>query len=188
MNGIYYPEMISPKCFKEALEYKPQPDDVFIDTYPKPGSNWMQNVALYIFLKGKALEEPLKSLQGAPFIEMLGMEGINSMSRPGAFKTHLPYSQLSYSPEAKYIFVARNPKDCCVSFFHHARDQPGFGFWDGEFDDFFELFITEVVYNGYFNHLLDWYPHCNDPNVFYTRFEDMKKDMTTHTQCSAEAL
>ncbi|GFQ81587.1 sulfotransferase 1C4 [Trichonephila clavata] len=180
MNGILYPEMFSLKCFKEALEYKPQPGDVFIDTYPKCGTTWMQNVALYVFRKGKELEDPTEFFRAAPFIDMLGMEGINSMPRPGAFKTHLPYSHLPYSPEAKYIFVARNPKDCCVSFFHHARNHPGFGYWDGEFDDFFELFMAgELGYNDYFDHLLDWYPHRNNPNVFYTRFEDMKKDMTS---------
>ncbi|GFQ81600.1 sulfotransferase 1C4 [Trichonephila clavata] len=37
----------------------------------------------------------------------------------------------------------------------------------------------ELEYNDYFDHLLDWYPHRNDSNVFYTRFEDMKKDMTS---------
>ncbi|GFV07641.1 sulfotransferase 1C4 [Trichonephila clavipes] len=178
LNGILYPEMFSLKCFKEALDYKPQPDDVFINTYPKCGSTWMQNVVLYIFRKGKELDHPTEFLRAAPFIDILGMEGINSMPRPGAFKTHLPYSHLPYSSEAKYIFVARNPKDCCVSLFHHTRNKPGFEYWDGEFNEFFELFIAgQVEYNDYFDHLLDWYPHRNDPNVLYTRFEDMKKDL-----------
>ncbi|GIY63102.1 amine sulfotransferase [Caerostris extrusa] len=100
INGLLYPEMLSPKCFQEALEYKPKPGDVFIDTYPKCGTTWMQN------------------------------------------------------------------------------NQLGFGYWDGEFDDFFELFMDgELPYNDYFDHLLDWYPHRNDPNVFYTTYEDMKKDI-----------
>ncbi|GFU03777.1 sulfotransferase 1 family member D1 [Nephila pilipes] len=178
MDGIRYPEMFSPKCFKEAREYKPQPGDVFIDTYPKCGTTWMQNVSLYIFRKGKELEHPSHFLQMTPFIDMVGMEGIINMPRPGAFKTHLPYSHMPYSPDAKYIFVTRNPKDCCVSFYYHARNEPGFGFWDGEFNDFFELFMAgELEYNDYFDHLLDWYPHRNDPNVFYTTYEDMKKDI-----------
>ncbi|GFY76611.1 sulfotransferase family cytosolic 1B member 1 [Trichonephila inaurata madagascariensis] len=85
---------------------------------------------------------------------MLGMEGINNMPRPGAFKTICP------------IHTCRTLR------------RLSFGYWDGEFDDFFELFMAgELEYNDYFDHLLDWYPHRNDPNVFYTRFEDMKKDM-----------
>ncbi|XP_055936478.1 sulfotransferase ssu-1-like [Argiope bruennichi] len=178
MNDLMYPAMFSPKCFREAMEYKPKPGDVFIDTYPKCGTTWMQNVAMYIFRKGKELDHPSDFLQCAPFIDMLGQEGIDKMPRPGAFKTHLPYSRVPYSPDAKYVFVARNPKDCCVSFYYHARNEPGFGFWDGEFNDFFELFMAgEVEYNDYFDHLLDWYPHRNDPNVFYTTYEDMKKDI-----------
>ncbi|GIY27874.1 amine sulfotransferase [Caerostris darwini] len=178
MNGLLYSEMLSPKCFQEALEYKPKAGDVFIDTYPKCGTTWMQNVAMYIFRKGKKMEKSTDFLKLAPFIDLIGLEGIINMPRPGAFKTHLPYSYMPHSPDAKYIFVARNPKDCCVSFFYHTRDQPGFGYWDGGFDDFFELFMAgELEYNDYFDHLLDWYLHINDPNVFYTTYEDMKKDI-----------
>ncbi|GIY63096.1 sulfotransferase 1 family member D1 [Caerostris extrusa] len=108
------------------------------------------------------------------------MEGIINMPRNGAFKTHLPNFYVPHSPDAKYIFVARNPKDCCISFFYHTRDQPGFGYWDGKFDDFLELFMAgELAYNDYFDHLLDWYPHRSDQMslVFYTTYEDMKMDI-----------
>ncbi|GBN15613.1 Amine sulfotransferase [Araneus ventricosus] len=180
MSGILYPEMFSPKCFKEALEYKPESGDVFICTYPTCGTTWMQNVAMYIFRKGKEVEDKYELLKLTPFIDMLGKEGIDGMPRPGAFKTHLPYSHMPYSPEAKYIFVARNPNDCCVSFYNHTRNHPGIGYWDGEFDDFFELFMAgELEYNDYFDHLLEWYPHRNYPNVFYTTYEDMKKDINS---------
>ncbi|GIY63094.1 sulfotransferase 1C2A [Caerostris extrusa] len=57
MNGLIYPAMYSLKCFQEALEYKPKPGDVFLDTYPKCGTTWMQNVAMYIFRKGKEMEK-----------------------------------------------------------------------------------------------------------------------------------
>jgi hypothetical protein len=40
----------------------------------------------------------------------------------------------------KYIYVARNPKDCAVSLFHHMRAFKGFEF-TGEWDEFFELFM-----------------------------------------------
>nr|XP_042912893.1 sulfotransferase ssu-1 [Parasteatoda tepidariorum] len=178
MDGIIYPGVFSQKCFREAMDYKPQAEDVFIVTYPKCGTTWMQNVALYIFRKGKELEEMSQFLRHCPFIDMCGKESIDKMPRPGAFKTHLPYTHMPYSSEAKYIFVARNPKDCVVSLFHHTRNQPGFMYWDGEFDDFFELFMAgQVEFGDYFDHLLSWYPHRNDPNLYYTTYEDMKKDI-----------
>ncbi|XP_055943218.1 sulfotransferase ssu-1-like [Argiope bruennichi] len=170
--------MFSPQCFKEALQYKPKFRDVFICSYPKCGTTWMQNIILHIFRKGQKLSNPLEFLRLAPYIDMQGQEGIDEMPRPGAFKTHIPFSRMPYSKDAKYIFVARNPKDCCVSSYYHTRNQPGFEYWESDFNDFFELFMAgEVQYNDYFDHLLDWYPHRNDPNVFYTRYEDMKKDI-----------
>ncbi|XP_071036748.1 sulfotransferase ssu-1-like [Parasteatoda tepidariorum] len=185
MNGIIYPSMFSPACFREALNYKAQPNDIFIVTYPKSGTTWMQHILLYILRKGKELKidktgdlDLSEFIKYCPFIDMYGFEGIQKMKKPGCIKTHLPYNHLSLSPEAKYIFFARNPKDCCVSFYHHARNHPGFKYWDGNFNDFFELFMDgELEYNDYFDHLLSWYPHRNDSNVFYTTFEEMKKDI-----------
>ncbi|XP_015923171.2 sulfotransferase ssu-1 [Parasteatoda tepidariorum] len=178
MDGIIYPSMFSPTCFKEALNYKAQPNDTFIVTYPKCGTTWMQHILMYIFRKGEELENMAEFIKYCPFIDVCGLESIQKMKKPGCIKTHLPYNHLSLSPEAKYIFVARNPKDCCVSFYHHARNHPGFGYWDGNFNDFFELFMDgELEYNDYFDHLLSWYPHRNDPNVFYTTYEEMKKDI-----------
>ncbi|XP_015916078.1 sulfotransferase ssu-1 [Parasteatoda tepidariorum] len=178
MDGIIYPGVFSPKCFREALDYKPQAEDVFIVTYPKCGTTWMQNVALYIFRKGKKLEDMSQFLKYCPSLDMCGKEGIEKMPKPGAFKTHLPYTHMPYSSEAKYIFVARNPKDCAVSLFHHTRNHFGFRYWDGEFDEFFELFMAgQVEYGDYFDHLLSWYPHRNDPNLYHTTYEDMKKDI-----------
>lgn len=177
MDGILYPPPFSKKCFREVLDYKPRPGDVFIVTYPKCGTTWMQNVALYIFRKGKELENTSLFHTYCPFIDCFGLESIKKMPRPGALKTHLPFNHMPYSPEAKYIFVARNPKDCCVSFYHHAKS-PAFDFEDGKFEDFFEAFMDgQVEYNDYFHHLLSWYPHRNDPNVFYTTYEHMKEDI-----------
>ncbi|KFM74405.1 Sulfotransferase 1C4, partial [Stegodyphus mimosarum] len=177
INGIRIPDFFSPKCFNETLNYKPKPADVFIVTYPKCGTTWMQNIAMYIFRKGKEMDHPQDFLRLCPFIDMIGAEGITKMPRPGAMKTHLPYTHMPYSSEAKYIFVARNPKDCCVSLYYHTRDHDGYGYWGAEFDDFFEIFMAgEVEYNDYFDHLMSWYPHRNDSNIFYTKYEDMKKD------------
>ncbi|GIY63104.1 sulfotransferase 1C2A [Caerostris extrusa] len=79
MNGLLYPEMFSIKCFQEALEYKHKPGDVFIDTYRKCGTTWMQNVAMYIFRKGKEMEKSTDFFKLAPYIDLLGMEGLNHM-------------------------------------------------------------------------------------------------------------
>ena len=39
----------------------------------------------------------------------------------------------------KVIYVARNPKDCVVSFYHHNKLVPSHGYF-GTFDQFIEFF------------------------------------------------
>lgn len=70
--------------------------------------------------------------------------------------------------EAKYIFVARNPKDCLTSYYFHNRNFKIYNWADGDFDVFFELFVSgQLAFGDYYDHLLSWLPHINDPNVFF---------------------
>lgn len=189
MDGVRFPAMFSSDCFRQALAYKPKPEDVIIATYPKCGTTWMQNIALYIFRKGKELENHGDFFAMCPFIDALGSQGMEGMPRPGAFKTHLPYHHVPYSPEAKYIYILRNPKDCCTSMYYHTKMNVGLGYWEAKFDDFFELFMAgEVEYNDYFDHLASWYPHINDTNVFFTTYEAMKEETKSVVLKLAEFL
>jgi hypothetical protein len=67
----------------------------------------------------------------------------------------------------KVIYVARNPKDCCVSYFHHHKNmKDAYGF-EGSFEEFVDIFIKGTIgYGGYFHHL----KVRNDPNfIEYSR-------------------
>lgn len=63
------------------------------------------------------------------------------MKGPRVIKTHLPVDMLPKNvlEKAKIVFVARNPMDCCVSFFHHERLVPKQGFL-GTFEQYANLF------------------------------------------------
>ncbi|GFT12252.1 sulfotransferase 1C2 [Nephila pilipes] len=178
VDGFRIPGMFSAEAFKSALVYKPRPDDLCIVTYPKCGTTWVQNIVGCIFRDGKPFQSALEFLMDTPFLEMTGAKAAENMKRPGAIKFHLPYYMTPQSPEAKYIFIARNPKDCCVSFYHHSEGIPGYLFEGGEFDDFFELFINgEVDFGDYFDTVLSWYEHRNDPNVLFITYEQLQKDV-----------
>ncbi|KAF8768066.1 Sulfotransferase 1C2 like protein [Argiope bruennichi] len=108
--------------------------------------------------------------------EKFGAKAAETMPRPGALKTHLPFHLTPWSDEAKYIYITRNPKDCCVSYYHHMKNLPGHGF-KGTFDEFFECFISgNIGYGDYFDNLLGWYEHRNDPNVLFMTYEEMKEN------------
>ena len=56
------------------------------------------------------------------------------------------------------IYVCRNPKDCCVSYFHHYQlFEEGYKF-KGNFADFAGLFLEGALeYGPYWDHLKVYY-------------------------------
>ncbi|GFX99608.1 amine sulfotransferase [Trichonephila clavipes] len=176
VDGFQIPAMFSAEAFRSAVRYKPRSDDVFIVTYPKCGTTWTQHTVSLIFSHGEPTMSGTDFFSAAPFLEMTGAEAAETMPRPGAIKVHLPFHLTPWSEKAKYLYVTRNPKDCCVSYFHHMKNIPGHEF-KGTFDQFFELFLSgKIDYEDYFDHLLGWYEHRNDPNVLFVTYEEMKEN------------
>ncbi|XP_042911580.1 sulfotransferase 1 family member D1-like isoform X1 [Parasteatoda tepidariorum] len=177
VDGFPLPSSFSADSFRSALTYKPRPDDIFLVTYPKCGTTWTGQILLLLLQKGEPLKKPSDLHAKAPFLELTGAKAAENMPRPGPIKSHLPFHLAPWSKDSKYIYVARNPKDCCVSYYHHVKNLPGHGF-EGTFDQFFELFMVGDIYWGdYFDHLQSWYSHRNDPNVFFVTYEELKEDI-----------
>lgn len=177
VDGLYVNHLFTDRTVRSAFSYQPRPGDVFIVTYPKCGTTWMQFIVYCIYNDGETPADLVELMKRTPFLEMFGAEIAEKMPRPGAIKTHLPYRLQPKSPDARYIYVARNPYDCCVSLYHHTRLFPIYDFEDGTFDEFFEMFLRgEVDFGDYFEHLMSWYEHRNDENVLFLTYEDLKRD------------
>lgn len=165
------------ELLQSALDYKPTPDDVFVVTFPKCGTTWVQHIAFLIYNDGQKPKDGLDFLKNSPFLEMTGAECLLTMKRPGIIKSHFPFSLMPWSSQAKYLYVCRNPKDCVTSFFYHTRGFPGYRFTRGTFATFFDLFCEgQTDFNDYFDHVLGWYEHRYDPNVLFLHYEDMKAE------------
>jgi hypothetical protein len=79
------------------------------------------------------------------------LESVNladNLPSPRVIKTHLPFEMLppKLLDTCKVVFVSRNPKDCCVSYYHHINDM-GYKF-QGNFEDFAQLFIEGTLEYG----------------------------------------
>ncbi|XP_077521567.1 amine sulfotransferase-like [Amblyomma americanum] len=176
--GLHVNRLFADWVIRSALSYEPLDDDVFVISYPKCGSTWMHHIA-YAVLTSGAEQETMgeERWKAMPFLEVSGAEGARAMARPGVIKTHLPFDKQPYSAKAKYVYVARNPYDCCVSFYYHTSRLPTYRFEEGTFDQFFDMFVEgKVDFGDYFDHLLSWYEHRNDPNVLFVTYEELKKD------------
>lgn len=177
VHGLNLNQSFHEEALHSALSYKPREGDLFITGFPKCGTTWMQHIVFSILNDGVAPQDMIEFTMRVPFLERVGAEGAERMPRPGAIKSHLPYDKIPLSKDAKYIYLARNPYDCCVSFYYHAKGFPVYQFQNGTFDEFFDMFIEgRVDYGDYFEHLLSWYDHRQDPNVFFLTYEDLKRD------------
>ena len=177
-GALRMPIGFPPEGLASALEYSAESDDIFVSAYPKCGTTWLQNIVYLIMHDGEPLADGEMMTEVFPHLEEVGRDGVSNLPRPRLIKTHLPFGMTPYDPQARYIYVARNPFDCAVSFFHHTRGFPKhYDFSEGTFEDFFECFVRgEVDFGDYFDNLLSWYAHKDDRNVLFLTYEAIKAD------------
>lgn len=176
-RGIpFLKHFLSTDILEEVVQFKPDPTDIFVVTYPKCGTTWMQFIVWEIINQGAPPPSPNKMmLSEFPFLEATGIDRLAQLPKPRLMKTHLPFQLQPYHPSAKYIYVMRNPWDCCVSYYHHMKIEfPNRKF---SFDTFFDHFIQgKAPYGDFFDHVLSWYAHRNDSNKLFLTYENMLAD------------
>lgn len=177
-DGFRMPMGFPVAGFSSGLRYSPHASDIFVSTYPKCGTTWMQYIVYLIVNEGRAMPPGRNIGDVFPHLEETGAQAVEALPAPRLIKTHLQFSMVPYRPETKYIYVARNPFDCAVSFFHHTRGfVKHYDFAHGTFDDFFECFLAgEVDFGDYFDHLIPWHAHRDDENLLFVTYEDMQAD------------
>lgn len=171
-NGLRIPGAFSEAVLEEFLQYRPRPDDIFVVTFPKCGTHWTSAILSKTLQVCRDIP-PRKFILG----EKGGVDAIFAAPVPRIVCTHLPFHLTPHHERTKYVYVARNPKDCCVSFFEHTKAFPSYGFQDGTFDEYFEIFLSgETDFGDYYDNLKSWYAHKDDPNVLFLTYESMKLD------------
>ena len=63
-----------------------------------------------------------------------------------------------------------------VSFYHHTVGFPFYEFENGNFDDYFQLFVEgKVDFNNYFDMVPEWWARSKEKdNIHFVLFEDLK--------------
>ncbi|GFY05317.1 sulfotransferase 1C4 [Trichonephila clavipes] len=65
----------------------------------------------------------MEVIEAMPFLEQ---DGPSQNSCPMALKYHLPFRLTPFSEDSLYLYIARNPKDTCVSYYHFLKVR----YWD----------------------------------------------------------
>ncbi|XP_017073114.1 luciferin sulfotransferase-like [Drosophila eugracilis] len=164
-------------------------DDVWIVTLPKCGTTWMQEL-VWLLLNDIDFEAALAKDQElrSPFLEFdfgvhkdleRSLRPVEECKSPRLIKSHFPLALLPsklWEGKHKVIYVYRNPLDHWVSRYYHGVS---FGFYYGKS---LQQFFDGILASGDFateniEHAHEFYQLRNEPWVFYTSFERMKKDL-----------
>lgn len=152
------------------LAFQPRPDDVYLASYARSGTTWLQMILYQLTTDGNM--DFVHITQPIPYFERALSMGrdLNGLPSPRIFKTHLRYHKLPKGPY-KRIYIARNGKDVLVSCFHFFRAHSTF---KGSFEEFFAKFMSGTVPTGsWFQHVAEWIEHAADSNVLFLRYEDL---------------
>lgn len=95
-------------------------------------------------------------------------------------KTHMPFSLLPpnlLTSGCKIIYVARNPKDVSVSFYHLNRLMLTQGY-NKDWRTYWEYFSKNLQpWTPYWEHIKEGYEQRNNPNVLFMFYEEMTKNV-----------
>jgi len=176
----------SPESFRRAVEYRPRSDDVFVATPMKCGTTWMQHVVYQVLTRGAGdlVASGTTLYAVSPWIESLRSVSIDDAPRWGAekpsrvIKTHLPAQLCPYSPEAKYVYVARHPLSCFASCADFIATNLGTFVPPMETLEAWFRSGDLMWWGTWPSHVRGWWERSQrHRNVLFVTFEQMKSDL-----------
>jgi hypothetical protein len=164
------------------LGYKPHANDIFIVSYPKSGTTWMQMILYQLLTRGEMDFRHLGDI--FPYWDDLetDIDTPKLQDRPSiprVFKSHFRYRD-NPKGAAHYVYVVRDGLDVAVSAYYHARK---FGL-DDPFESFFRhkymtgSIVAEIAGGAsWFEHVAEWVENRRGLNVLIVRYEDLSADL-----------
>ncbi|XP_029306106.1 amine sulfotransferase-like [Cottoperca gobio] len=171
-----------PKDLDALQHFELRPTDIFLVTYPKSGTTWLQQVLVQIMEAAHPdWAEDVTNRTRVPWLEERNADNpLRERSDPRIFGSHLPPDMLPQGVKAqrlKIVYVWRNPKDVLVSFYHFAHS------WvlletPKSFEDFFQQFLDGDVYMGsWFDHVREYQETRDQLDIHFVQYERMLKDL-----------
>ena len=103
--------------------FRPRPDDIIVATYPKSGTTWIQRILSMLIFRS---EEPVALDRIFPWWEVnrrpieAVVDDLEAQRHRRSVKTHVPFDGVPRFDAVKYIHVARDGRDVCMSYHNHC--------------------------------------------------------------------
>lgn len=157
------------RLMKLDLSYVRRPDDIFVVSYPKSGTTWLQMILYQLTTDGAMTMRHIDDISPHYEDTKVNLEGLKS---PRIIKTHLDYRRLP-GGAGHYIYVVRDGLDVAVSYYHQLLPR-----WTGEFGVYFREFVRgRVPYGSWFRHVSDFVKNKRSLNMLVIRYEDLQENL-----------
>jgi aryl sulfotransferase len=179
-------------------EFQFRNNDIVIATYAKSGTTWVQQIAGQLLFNGRP---DLDVANMSPWLDLRfpskkqKLEAVDAQTHRRFLKTHLPVNALVFSPQAKYVYIARDGRDVVWSLYnHHANANEA---WYRAINDTpdrvgppicrpsdsIETYFQEWL-NGdgypfwpFWENIRSWWNIRHLPNVLLLHFENLRRDL-----------
>ncbi|KAF5292702.1 hypothetical protein FQR65_LT11170 [Abscondita terminalis] len=187
---------------KAVKELQVKNSDVFLVGHPKSGTTWAQEMIWLIVndldYEGAAafVDERIPVLEMSGFLDKdkegvsnpechwNSVEFVKNMKDPRCIKTHLtwekfPEEVVEGTKTPKIIYIARNPKDICISGYHYYKDV--LNCIDCSFKEYCDNFLkgSNDRISNYWESVLHFWNLRNRSNALFIKYEEMKQDLAS---------
>jgi aryl sulfotransferase len=183
-------------------------DDVIVATYAKSGTTWTQQIVGQLVFAG-APDVPIHEI--SPWLDLRvmppeTMAQLEAQAHRRIVKTHLPLDALTFSPKAKYLYVARDGRDVVWSLYNHhsngndlwyellnetpGRVGPPMPTPDPDIRSYFRTWLEKDGWPfwGYWDNIRTWWAARDLPNVKLVHFANLKADLEGEMRAIADFL
>jgi len=162
------------KFLSYQMEFGERDSDIYIVTYPKSGTTFMQMLLYQLTTDGNMNFNHIYDV--SPWIRNDAFLGNKpkEFPDPRIIKSHDVYNDFPAYTKGKFIFVHREGKDCAVSNWHQAIN---YRTTNLNFEEYLGEFINKD-YN-WFTYTMDWMENKKGFPILYLRYEDLIHDFET---------
>jgi aryl sulfotransferase len=198
-------------------KFVPRAGDIVVATAPKCGTTWTQRIVNLLIFQSP---QPRPIIETSPWIDArfqipidVAVRMLASQTHRRSVKSHLPLDALPIYDEVRYIHVARDGRDSCMSFHNHYTnftkaaldkfDQIGLNDETigrpypkaphdprGFYLNWIDPAIVESPYSAtdYFTIERSYWAQRSRPNLLMVHYNDLKADLSGEIRRIAEFL
>lgn len=182
-EGVPYP-IVGPiaekgveKAISDVINMPCRESDIIICAHPKCGTHWVNEMLHMMLNNTTVLQETAKFVT---MVEAQDIKNLDALPSPRLLNCHYRFKYLPKElkeKKCKIIHVVRNPKDVCVSYFHHSK-KCVFTRLVCPWDEYLDKYLKgEVAYGSWFDYVLEMdAADKENPGLIYTcYYEDFKR-------------